>query len=271
MDRAGNTLSQFSVQPVITDLSALTYDPCSKTIWVSNDSSNIVAEFDARTGAPTGNSFMPQGSVDGDGITYNPVTRTFLMGEDTGDQILEVDRQGTLLGIYATAPISPEGLALDTITGTVFVGNGLVTPRAVFEVANIVQAAPAGAVTDYGTACGGGNAALSHWVRDDSASCAGFSIGYQSAAAPGGNVLFNIGALRQNVPLSFLGSNCTVYAFGDYGSVLFTSNANGRVGLDIAVPPGASGFAIRFWFADVDVTSPGIVQGASQGIELVIQ
>lgn len=271
MDRAGNVLTAFSTRPAVTDVSALTFDPCTRTIWISNDSANTVTEFDPVTGAPTGNSFTPQGSVDGDGITYNPVSRTFLMGEDTGDQILEVDRSGTLLNTYPVGPISPEGLALDTVTGTVFVANGFVTPIGVFQVPGIVTAAPTGAVAKYGTACGNTSVAVSDWVRDDGQTCAGFQIGYQSAAAPGGQVLVMVGRSRMAIPLSFLGSNCTAYALGDLASAIVTTSPNARAGVTFAIPPGAAGLTVDFWFGDIDISAPGIVQGGSQGLELQIQ
>lgn len=270
MDRAGNILSQFSTRPTITDLSAVTFDPCTNTIWVSNDSSNIVAEFDL-LGTPTGASFTPSGSVDGDGITYNPVSRTFLMGEDTGDQILEVDRNGTLLNTYPVAPISPEGLALDTVTGTVFVANGLIAPIAVFTLTNIVTGAPANAVNRYGSVCGNVSLGVSDWVRDDGASCAGFQVGYQAAQAPGGLVVFNIGLNRQMIPLAFVNSNCTAYALGDLLGIVVRTSANGRAGFSIPLPPNTSGPRLTFWAADVDLAGGPLIPAASDGLEIIVQ
>lgn len=140
--RSGAVFRSWSCRPTIVDLSALTVDPCTGNVWISNDSSNIVAEFTA-SGAPTGNQFSPQGSTDGDGIAYDPYNRVFYIGEDTSNSVIVVDRSGASVATFSLSSlgISPEGLALDTATGTMLIGNGFVAPIAIYEVAGIMTAA----------------------------------------------------------------------------------------------------------------------------------
>jgi hypothetical protein len=270
IDRAGTILTQWSCAPTISDASALTIDPASDTIWISNDSAHVVAEF-AKNGTPTGNSFVPSGSVDGDGCVYDPYTRTFLMGEDTGDQILVVSRTGALVRAVPLAAlgISPEGLAIDTTMGTVFIGNGLVSTQ-VFEVSGVINAPPPGAVTHYGTAVNA-RIASSDALRDDGATAAGTWIGYQAALPPGGFFGLNAGFARQSIPLgTFLPSPCTLYAMGDIFSLLGQTNSNGRYGLRLPIPPGLQGLTLTFWGADFDLWTLS-VPNASGGLEVVVQ
>lgn len=71
IDRSGIIVGSWSCAPTINDASALAMDPFTNTIWISNDSAHIVAEF-TRTGVATGSQFVPVGSTDGDGLAYDP-------------------------------------------------------------------------------------------------------------------------------------------------------------------------------------------------------
>ena len=270
--RSGGVVQSWSCSPTITDLSALTLDPATGNIWISNDSANIVAEFTS-AGVPTGIQFSPQGSTDGDGITYDPYNRVFYMGEDTSNSIIVVDVTGTAINTVSVASlgISPEGLALDTVTGTLLIGNGFVSPIAVYEVAGIMTAPPATAVVHYGMDCGSARLDVSDATRDDGLTPAGFSVGFQSGQTPGATALIIIGVTQQNLPLRFLGSTCRLYALPDIISVAGPTNANGRLGLSIPIPPGAMGAGVTFWGVDVDLTSTNIVPSSSDGVQMTVQ
>jgi hypothetical protein len=130
----------WSTAPHITDVSGLAFDPDTGHIYISQDSSpQKIAEFD-----PDGNMIQiidltGAGSTDPDGLGYNPLTSTFFLGEDTGDQIIEVDMAGTALDSWflGSLGISPEGVGLDTLAGTLFISDG--TGNTVFEVADIID------------------------------------------------------------------------------------------------------------------------------------
>ncbi|MBK8977606.1 MAG: hypothetical protein IPM29_16980 [Planctomycetes bacterium] len=279
MDRAGTILSQFSTLPSVNDVSALTWDPCTGNLWVANDSVHILQEF-TRTGAPGVTiNIAPAGSVDSDGAAYNPVSRTFFLGEDTGDRILEVDAAGTLLNSWSTAGlgISPEGLAFDTRTGSIFIADTLTAPDRVVEVSGIIPAPAASAITNYGTGCpdGGGSVPVlraSDPVRVGSA----FQIAVQTSLPPGGGgtrTLINIDFARQNVPLGFLGApSCTAYAFPSAAAFVGTVNQHSRAGFNLCVPAVVpAGVTLTFWAGNApDLGVPGAVS-ASNGVEIVLQ
>ncbi|MFN3240799.1 MAG: hypothetical protein ACE37K_04725 [Planctomycetota bacterium] len=269
-DRTGVIVSSFSVQPAVNDASALAIDPVSDTIWISNDGNNTVTEFD-KSGNPTGASFTPAGSTDGDGLAYDPTTRTFLLGEDGQNAILVVDRTGALVDRFdlGSLGLSPEGLAVDTTTGKVFCGNGTVAST-VSELSGIVAAPPAGALTRYGTPCGG-RIAASDVVADDGATDAGVWFGYQGTLPPGNAFLLLFGTSRQNIPLApIVPSTCTAFATGDLLSVFDLTSGAGRGGFRLALPPGFRGFRFTAWAADVDLGTFGI-PSASGGLEIVLQ
>ena len=271
IDRSGIIVSSWSCAPTITDASALAMDPFTDTIWISNDSAHIVAEF-TRTGVATTNQFAPVGSTDGDGLAYDPVSRTFLLGEDTTNQIIVVDRTGAQIAAFPLAGlgISPEGLDVDSTTGTVFVGNGFVAPIAVFELAGVLTPPLPGSFTRYGTACGASIGA-SGALRDDGLTGTGTWIGYRGAMPGGSPYLFVVGLAQQSIPLSvILPSPCTAYAFPDVASLFGLTNADRRAGLRLPTPPGGLGLTITFWSADFDLFAFSI-PSSSDGIQLVIQ
>lgn len=263
--------SSFSVLPAVDDASALAIDPVTDTIWISNDGANNVTEF-FKDGTPTGASFVPTGSSDGDGLAYDPTTRTFLIGEDGNDAILVVDRTGAQLRRFdvASLGLSPEGLALDTTTGTVFCGNGSVA-QTVVELSGILATPSAGAMSRYGTPCGG-RIAASDIVVDDGVTESGLWIGYQGALPPGSSFVLMLGTARQNIPLaSILPSPCSLHALPDLGTVVGSTSGNGRGGIRATLPPGLAGFTITAWCADVDLGNPGVIPSSSGGLEIVVQ
>ncbi|MFK7741648.1 MAG: hypothetical protein AB8H80_15125 [Planctomycetota bacterium] len=270
LDRTGAVLTSFSVDPTVDDASALAIDPVSDTLWISNDGNNTVTEFD-KSGNPTGASFSPTGSTDGDGLAYDPTTRTFLLGEDNGNRILVVDRTGALLRTIDVGALglSPEGLAVDTTTGIVFCGSGNISSDVV-ELAGILAAPPAGALTRYGTPCGA-RIAASDIVVDDGTTDSGTWIGYQAALPPGNAFLLVLGTARQSLPLApILPSPCTAFALPDLSSVFGFTSASGRGGIRLALPSGFPGFTITAWGADIDLLNFGI-PSSSAGLEIVIQ
>ncbi|HEX6812556.1 MAG TPA: hypothetical protein VF384_13100 [Planctomycetota bacterium] len=271
IDRSGIIVSSWSCAPTISDASALALDPLNDTVWISNDSAHIVAEF-TKTGIYTSNQFVPIGSTDGDGLAYDPYSRTFLLGEDTLNQIIVVDRTGAQVAVFPVAGlgISPEGLDVDSTTGTVFVGNGNIAPVAVFELAGVIQAPPLGAFTRYGTPCGA-KIAASGILRDDGLTGTGTWIGYEGALPAGSPYLFVIGFTQQAIPLSVvLPSPCTAWAFPEALSIFGLTNANRRAGLRLPVPPGNIGLTLTFWSADFDLFGFSI-PSSSDGIQLTIQ
>lgn len=143
----------FPVTPTLGDCAAVAIDPIARTLWVSDDSRNVVAEF-ARSGAPIRSlNLRPAGSVDGDGLDFDPLRQTFWLGEDRGDALLEIDTAGALVRRVAVGGlgISPDGVALDTRTGSLFVVDGSAT-RTLFELGGVL-AAPRGAITAHGRGC----------------------------------------------------------------------------------------------------------------------
>ncbi len=129
--------------PHVTDLSGVTFDPLGGHIYVSQDSyPQQIVEFDQsgtwiRTIDVTGT-----GSIDPDGLVYNSVTSTFLLGDETNEEVIEVDGNGALLDSWdmRALRIRPEGMGLDNQAGTVFICDGF---RAmVFEVGGIIISGP---------------------------------------------------------------------------------------------------------------------------------
>jgi hypothetical protein len=135
---------QFSTVPHITDLSGVALDPISGNIFVSQDSApQKIVEFTQAGAMVVLINIQGAGSTDPDGLGYNYLTDTFFTGEDLGDRILEIDRNGMLVNSWNTAVlgISPEGVGVDTIAGTVFVSAG--TNNTVYELGGIIQRNPA--------------------------------------------------------------------------------------------------------------------------------
>lgn len=131
----------WDVSAYVTNLSGLAYDPVTEHIFISQDASpEQILEFDTNGVLIGIIDLGGAGSTDPDGLGYNTVTSTFIVGEDIGDKIIEVDRAGNALNTWnmGAIGISPEGIGLDTYRGTVFISNGL--GNRVFEVAEVIEA-----------------------------------------------------------------------------------------------------------------------------------
>jgi len=136
------TGAQFDTIPDITDVSGAAVDPITGNIFISQDSApQKIVEFDRDGNALRTIDLVGAGSSDPDGLAYNPLTGNFLTGEDSGDLILEVDQDGNLVNSFdmGALGISPEGLGLNLMDGTVYIGDGL--GAMVFEVAGIIPPA----------------------------------------------------------------------------------------------------------------------------------
>ncbi len=133
------TGNSFSTLPYITDVSGVALDPVTGHIYISQDSgTRQIGEFDQAGNWIQTIDLSGSGSTDPDGLAYNSATQTFLLGDDTGDLIIEVDMSGTALNTWdmGVLGISPEGVGLDNAAGTVFISDGFGTT--VFEVAGII-------------------------------------------------------------------------------------------------------------------------------------
>ncbi|MBK8975229.1 MAG: hypothetical protein IPM29_04845 [Planctomycetes bacterium] len=276
MDRWGSVLRYWSTRPSVTDVSAMTWDPCSDTVFVANDSGSFVQEFD-KNGTPLSTITLgPYGSVDADGCTYDPVGRVFLIGDDTADSILVVDRAGVLLASYSTAVlgISPEGLDVDTRTGSVFVADTLGT-QAVHELSGILSPPAPGAVVLFGSACANVPLRAPARLRCSGVARVGSGIGIaaQFDLAPGALAVLNGSLTQAALPLAFLGGpGCTLHALPDILSLVEAPNVNGRIGLDLCLPnaPALAGATVYFSAVAIDVSIPR-VSYASEGLGITIQ
>ncbi len=264
---------QWSTAPSITDASAITHDPDSDTIYVSNDSGNVIGEFDLSGASIRRFNVSGAGSVDADGLVYNPLTQTFYLGEDTGDQIIEVNRLGGLVATFALGGlgISPEGLSVDTRTGSLFIGSTV--GNTLFEVAGIVPAC-VGSVTEYGQGCpdSGGTVPFASAsgcpVRGRSIS---FGCRYSpTITAPLGFVILDF--TRGNANLGpFRAPACTALTPLFNGAVAPLSIVNGEVGFTVTWPmaPGNSVNMQFGIFPDFGAGSGGSLPLAlSNGVEV---
>lgn len=273
MTRTGTLVSSFSVRPAITDASAIAIDVARQRIWVSNDSARLLGEFDLTGTSITTVSVSGAGSQDPDGLAYNPINDHLYLGEDTGDQILEVDRTGTLVMAYPTASlgISPEGIDVDTRSGTMFIGGGF-AQRAVFEVAGILTAGPGTAAT-YGAGCMDSGGTVPVLNVSKAPNIGGqVVIGLQGSTSLQTFGWFVIGTTRAPIPLGFIGApNCTLH--NDPLALTPPVGTNvGRAALVINYPatlvPATYNFT-GFFLPDGTANNIGI--SGSNGLELTFQ
>ncbi len=278
-DRTGVLVSgPWSTAPAITDLSAMTYDPASDTIWISNDSSQVLHEFDllgAAIGGPI--SVAASGSTDPDGCVYNPFTRTFYLGEDMTDQIIEVDRTGALVASWSTVGlgISPEGLALDSRTGALFIGNGFIAPIGIFEVAGIAPVPASTGLAAYGTGCADSGGTVPFIGASDPPKIgSGTIIAMQTSITSAAVSVINAGFAKQNIPLAFLGApGCFVLTLPSIAAFGVPRSASNRAGfvLDLrGLPAAAIGFTFNVQGLNApDTGVPGSIS-SSQGLTITL-
>jgi hypothetical protein len=273
MTPAGSLVRSWSARPTIVDASGIALDVANDRIWIANDSARLLGEFDAAGTSLSTISLVGAGSSDPDGLAYNPVTDHFYLGEDTGDRVLEVDRTGALVASYplGTLPISPEGLDVDTRTGTLFIGGGF-AQRMVFEVAGI--AAPVAATaTAYGLGCPDSGGAMPV-LQASQAPTLGSTVAIAVQGSPSLQTLgwFVIGVTRTPFPLApFGGGTCVVH-----NDVLVVTSpfltTNGRAGFLLHYPAGLG--AGTYMFSGVflpDGTANGIGISVGNGLELAFQ
>jgi len=273
MTRTGALVRSFSVLPAIADASAIALDVTNQRIFVSNDSARLLGEFD-QTGVNLGTiSLVGAGSVDPDGLTYNPINDHFYLGEDTGDQLIEVDRTGALVQAFplAALAISPEGIDIDTRSGTFFIGGGF-TQRAVFEVAGIITPGP-GTATVYGTGCpDSGNTVPVLNVSQAPHIGTSVAIAFQGSTTVQSLGWFVVGISRVTIPLAPFGAGSCVLNNDPLVVLPPFVTSNGRAGFVLAYP--ASLGPSTFMFTGVflpDGTANGIGLSGSNGLELAFQ
>jgi len=129
----------WSTTPYVIDVSGLAVDPVTGHVFVSQDGyPQQVVEFDQNGTFIKSIDVTGAGSIDPDGLAYNAVSQTFLLGEDSGDQIIEVDMSGNFVNSWnmGAIGISPEGLGIDNAAETVFVSGGFDT--IIYEVSGII-------------------------------------------------------------------------------------------------------------------------------------
>jgi len=283
IDRAGTfTGRSWSTAPAITDASAITIDPSSRTLFVSNDSARVVQEFSlagVAIGAPI--SMVAAGSVDPDGIVYNHLTQTFYLGEDTGDQIIEVTRAGALVRTISlvnlpptNTTVSPEGLDLDTRTGSLFVGSGFSSGRMVFEIGGIVPA-PVGSVTPYGAGCpdsGGMNPRATAGSLLQTGRSVDLAVQTTVLAGSNAQAALLFGAGRTSINLGFLGfPACNLLVNPLVTISPLPLNSNRRAGLTLLVPAVPSLVGGRLDVQAALLPDLGPLLSLSNGVEVVIQ
>ncbi|MFQ5862031.1 MAG: SdiA-regulated domain-containing protein [Candidatus Brocadiales bacterium] len=78
----------------VEELSGLTYDPQTDTLWTVQDGGGGLYQLD-KQGKVLKTISIP--SNDLEGIAYKPLSDTFLLAEERNREILEIDRQGTIL------------------------------------------------------------------------------------------------------------------------------------------------------------------------------
>jgi sugar lactone lactonase YvrE len=270
------TGASFRTTPTIVDASGLAFDPEARTLFVSQDSgTRAIGEFTLSGVVVQSILIGAAGSTDADGLAYNPVNRHFYLGEDTGDLILELDRQGNLVRSIAlgTLAISPEGLGIDTRTGSIFIGDGFATRR-VFEVTGIVPACT-GSVTRFGAAC---NDSSGQSPRLDLSDCPTGGRTATIAVTLGSSVtapaVFFFGFQQLGIPLDFLGATgCFLHTTSEY-SIATLGSSGTRAGFTIAIPggpgiAGQSGNLQALLIGDLGANPAGVV--GSNGLRFVLQ
>lgn len=285
LDAVGNVVNAWSAAPAITDGSGLAIDPVNRVLFISDDTANILQRF-TLDGIPIGPAIdvgTRAGSIDGDGLTCNWLTRSLWIGNDTGDRLLEVDANGNLLQTISltnipdattggTITISPEGLTIDTARGELIVSSS--DGGIVYRIAGAIPA-PIGAVTPFGTGCpdSGGRIpqlGMNGLIQENSS----YDFIMQASIDGTSNAAayFIIGVVPVTVDLSVINApGCTLLAtpeIGVHGPVPF--NSNNRAGFGLGLGVGLGGLTLR-WQGAVypDINSSGLAM--SNGLITTIQ
>lgn len=123
-NRTGTLIQQ--IIPVSTNVIGVAVDPASNSLWIA-DENEMVYEYDRITGLPTGVFWTVTPTiVDLSSAAFDSDTGTLWFGQDSGTPTAaEFDTAGTLLrsiDLTGTGAIDPDGLAFNTVTDTLFLG-----------------------------------------------------------------------------------------------------------------------------------------------------
>ena len=216
MDQGGVVHSSFSTLPTVGDVSALTWDPATDTLWVLDDTALAMYEF-TKNGVFTGRSIGVSALAnDPDGLAFNPVSRTFFIANDLfANLIIETDFSGTLLNSWF-APDPPEGLDCDK-SGSLFMAFnfGTSVPAGVLELTGITLP---GSVTLFCTAktalfCGAAN--ISAAGASSATAASGFVIKAQPVrGCRAGLLLYSNQSAQNGVPFGGQGDGVLCLASG---------------------------------------------------------
>jgi DNA-binding beta-propeller fold protein YncE len=247
LDPSGNWTGRgWSTSPAVIDVSSAAWDPVNGTIWISQDSGTRAAvEFDVNGVALQTVLLGGAGSVDPDGFGFHSVTRHLFLGEDTGDQIIEVDPAGGFVASWALAGlgISPEGIGLDEVNGKLFVADGF--GGMVWELDGIITGGGGGPTLSVSNLVAGGVVNISV-----SSATPGGIVRHGYSLAGGGPINTAFGALLLSPPYTELPP--------------MTANASGDASLSAPVPPGTTGVSV--WLHAMDLGSMSFTNGLAEVI-----
>jgi len=246
VDPLGAVISSWSTKPSINDVSGVAVDPITGNIYVSQDSApHRIVEFDQLGNTIQIIDLTNSGSTDADGLGYNPITRTFYLGEDTNDLILEVDMSGNLVKSWDMSGlgISPEAVGVDIATGALFIGDGSIT-NSVFEVSGIITLISdtliikkTGGVANFTLAATTANANRKYILLG------GISGALPGTPLPGGLAVLPINMdIFTNVVMAYL--NTTLF-----DKFLGNLDAQGKATATLTIPSAAGLVGLKFYFA----------------------
>ncbi len=123
-DRSGTLIQQ--IIPVSTSVIGVASDPASNSLWIA-DENEMVYEYDRVTGLSTGVFWSVTPTItDLSSAAFDSDTGTLWFSQDSGTRIAaEFDTAGLLLqsiDLTAAGAVDPDGLAFNTVTDTLFLG-----------------------------------------------------------------------------------------------------------------------------------------------------
>ena len=229
--------------PAVTDVSGLALERMTGNIFVSQDSApQQIVEFTPAGAVVVVVPLAGAGSVDPDGLAYSHISNTFFLGEDIGDQIIEVDRFGLFLGAWAMGPlgISPEGVGVDPRNGILYIADGF--GNTVWEVSGIAKP---------------GCTRLS--FRNTTLTAGALATLRVECATPGGVVFIGY-SLAGPGPAVIPGGPCgplTVLLTPPIGQIgPLVASATGAASFTGPVPAGTTGMMV--WFQGFDLATCGL-------------